>query len=194
MFRSKLRVSILVAGIMICSNKEGFGQQKRIDELNTEGTLIFIPDSLKTSEQKELELKLIRVYHTNIQFRGDTIAFLMDKAGFLSEGLPEEAYLEYMELLRIRNNVIRNAKSSEIRQRMLSTLATINAVHLKFFGYEYSGDVPLLEYKDIQYTGPGGTPCIVNLKNAIHIITAYPKDFTVFPPDIPVDNVNIAQK
>jgi hypothetical protein len=179
---------------MICSSKEGFGQQKRIDELNTAGTLAFIPDSLKTPEQKELELKLLKVYHTNIKFRGDSIAFLLDKDGFLSEGLPEAAYLEYMEILKQFNNAVRNAKHPEIQQRLLSTKATDNAVHLKFFGYEYSGDIPLLEYESIQYTGPGGTPSIVNIKNAIHLIPTFPPGYFVFPPGAPVDSVKFVPK
>ena len=179
---------LLFVFIMICTGKEGFGQQKRIDELNTAGTLIFIPDSLKTPEQKELELKLLRVYHTNIIFRGDSIAFLLDKADFLAEGLSEAAYIEYMEILRQYNNVFRKAKP-EIRQRMLSTLATDNAVYLDFFGYEYSGNIPLLDYEGISYTGPGGSPSIVNMKNGIRIIPIFPKDYYVFPPGARIDSV-----
>ena len=184
---------LLVICITICSNKEGFGQQKPIDELKTAHTLAFIPDSLKTPEQKELVLKLLRVYHTNIVFRGDSIAFLLDKDGYLSEGLSEEAYLEEMEVLKQKNDVFRNAPP-QIRRKMLSTQATFNAVYLKFFGYEYTGDIPLLEYEDIRYTGTGGTPVIVNMKNSILLIPTFPSGYTVFPPGTKVDTVKVVPK
>ena len=176
---------------MICSSKEGIGQQRRFDGSVYKYT--FIPDSLKTPEQKELELKWLRVYHTHIQFRGDSIAFLLDKEGFLSEGLPEKAYLETVEVLRQYNEAFRNAKP-HIRKILLSTQATDNAVMLKFFGYEYSGEVPLLEYEGIQYIGPGGTPIIVNMKNSIDLVPSFPPGYIVAPPGVSVDTIKAVPK
>jgi len=164
---------------MICISKEVIGQQKRFDGPISMYKLTFIPDSLKTPELKKLELKLSRVYHTNIQFRGDSMAFLLDKAGFVSEGFPEEAYLEIMEVLRQYNEAFRNAHP-EIRKRLLSTEATFHAVYLKFLGYEYSGDIPLLEYEGIKYTESGGPPSIVNIKNAIPLLPTFPPGYFVF--------------
>ena len=152
---------LLVVCIMIFSSKEGFGQQMRFEGV-TLNELGYIPDSLKTSEQKELELKLLRVYHTNIKFRGDSVAFLLDKDSFLSEGLAESAYLEYVDYLETFNRVVRNAQP-ELRQRLLSTFATRHAAYLKYFGYEYSGYIPLLEH--IDYAEPGELPKIGGIKN-----------------------------
>jgi len=170
----------LVVCILLCSCKEGFGQQKRFDGPVSMYKLAFIPDSLKTPKLKELELKLIRVYNSNIKFRGDSIAFLLDKDAFLSEGFPEEAYLEIMEVLRQFNDLCRNTEP-QIRQAFLSTYATNNAVYLKFFGLEYSGDIPLLEYEGIRYTGPGGSPSIVNMKSDVLFVPIFPPGYFVVP-------------
>ena len=173
---------LLVVCIMICSSKEGFGQQNRFDKPVSAWKLMFVPDSLKSPEQIEYELLSRRVYHTNIVFRGDSIAFLLDKDAYLAEGLTEESYLDEMEVLRQFNEACRDAKP-QIRQRLLSTRATHNAVYLKFLGLEYSGEVPLLEYLRIKYTGPGGEPSIVNLKNAEYLIPSFPEDYIVIPKD-----------
>ena len=153
---------LLIGCIMICNNKEGIGQQRRFEEITlTELTLI--PDSLRTPEQKELFLKIHRVLCINTEFRGDSVVFLLDKDGFLSEGLPEAVYLEHVEYLEVFNSVVRNAQP-QIRQRLLSTEATFHAARLKFFGFEYSGDIPLLEHTN--YAKPGEFPKIGGLKNA----------------------------
>ena len=177
-------IRLLVVCIMICSSKEGFGQQKRFEAV-TRNELDFIPDSLKTPEQKELYLKLLKVYHTNLKFRGDSVAFLLDKDSFLSEGLAEAAYLEFVEYLETFNWCVRNSRP-ELRQRLLSTLATRHSAYLKYFGYEYSGDVPLLEY--INYAEPDELPDVRGIKNPA-VVPALK-----LPAFIAVDTVEIVPK
>ena len=189
------------AQVKIEDGKEGFGQQKRFDEPTSAWKLMFVPDSLKTPEQIKYDSKSRRVYHTNIKFRGDSITFLLDKDAYLAEGLTEESYLDEMEVLSQFNELCRKSKP-EIRQRLLSTEATHNAVYLKFLGLEYSGDVQLLEYERIKFTGPGGSPSIVNMKNSISFIPSFPACFFVIPkdywnvisPSATIDSVKVISK
>jgi len=97
-----------------------------------------------TNEQKELMLKLCRLTYTNIEIRDDSVVFLLDKDGFLSEGLPESAYLEY-KLYESQVNYLfqRDAQS---RKMILSDLATIITVYRNYFGYEYKSDIPILKF------------------------------------------------
>ena len=144
----------LVGCIMICSNKEVIGQQGRFEGL-TLRVLDNTHDSKKTPEQKELHLKLLRVIYTNIEIRGDSVAFLLDKAGFLAEGLPESAYKSYMLELKAKNKFLRNlaGHSPEGIKHNLSCTATEIAAYRKYFGYEYSSDIPLLEHIRIRSLG-----------------------------------------
>jgi len=134
-FKIYLIIILLISCIMTCWGQE---IEMQIDYGGpTLFTLGVIPDSLKTTEQKELYLKLLRVIHANLQFKGDSVFFLLDKARFLSEGLPESAYLHYMDYLEFANS----------DTSLLSHDATINAAYRKHFGFEeYSGDTPLLEF------------------------------------------------
>jgi len=168
----KIHLILIVVCANFFSSKEGLGQQGRYDGVTTLAKLACIPDSLKTPEQVELVLKLRRVYHTNIKFRGDSIAFLMDKDAFLSEGLSEEAYWEFMYVLRKKNELILETEPKE-RQILLSTQATDHAVYLKFLGYEYLEDIPLIEFSRISFSGLGGSPLIVNPKG-IDILVVFP--------------------
>ena len=172
----KAYLILFAACIMICSSKESIGQQIRFDG-TTLSTLMLIPDSLKTPEQKELRIKLHRVYHTNIKFRGDSIAFLLDKAGFLSEGLTEAAYLEFMEYVRQFNNAVRESKP-HIQQKLLSTEATFHAAYLNFFGYEYSDDTPILVYTNC--AKPGELPVLCHMGN----------DIMLFAPSLNIESVS----
>ena len=171
--------------LFVSGSKEGIGQQRRFEGLSID-EVAFMDDSLRTPEQKEFYLTYLRVVHTNRVFRGDSIAFLLDKDGFLSEGLPESAYLVCIEDLKQFNALVRNAQPHR-RQRILSTKATFHAAYLKFFGYEYSGDVPLLEYTND--AKPGELPNL-KIKNGIYAVTRK----TPWPGSPVVDSVKVIPK
>ena len=143
---------LLICCILLGCSKEEIELLRRYEGL-TLGILASIPDSLKTADQNELHLNLLRVFHTNIEFFGDSLNFLLDRYSFLSEGLPESAYWDYLEYLNSINIQLRNASSIESRQITLSRIATINAAYRKYFGYEYSGDVPIHMYRNISKQG-----------------------------------------
>jgi hypothetical protein len=131
----------------------------------------------------DLYVNLHRVFHLNTEFRGDSLVFLLDKDGFLSEGLPESAYVAYMEHLEDINYSLRKTQSEpQERQLILSTQATDIAIHRKFFGYEYSGDIPLLKYKE--YTKPGDRLPRVIIEDDMIITLVRPEHLSVVPDSV----------
>ena len=139
--------------------------QKEIKPQNDfEGLTVFrlhdIPDSLKTTEQKELMVKLLRIIHTNIEFRGDSMAFLLDVDSFLNEGLPLSAYLEYKDFVIEINTLSRQFISACGGQLLLSEFALINEEYRTHFANNPFGYIPLLEFRTFMHptkeftTGP----------------------------------------
>ena len=183
---------LLVVGIMICSSKEVIGQQGRFEGL-TLSILNNTHDSKKTPEQKELHLKLLRVIYTNIEIRGDSVAFLLDKAGFLAEGLPESAYVEYMQYLERENKFLRKLISyspASIKSK-LSCTATEIAAYRKYFGYEYSTDIPLFEY--INNARPGDIPRFFCL-TPVWVVPDDSVSLVPPPPVFPVDSISFVRE
>ena len=189
----KTYLILLVVVMMICSSKEVIGQQGRFEGL-TLRILDATPDSKKTPEQKELHLKLLRVIYTNIEIRGDSVAFLLDKTGFLAEGLPESAYVEYMQYyLERKNKFLRNliGRSPASIQSNLSEIATTIAAYRKYFGYEYSTDIPLFKYINTARTG--------EIPRFYPLIPVWPVpdsvSFVPPPPDfVPVDSISVVRE
>jgi len=83
------------------------------------------------NEQKEILLKLCRLTYTNIEIRDDSVVFLLDKDGFLSEGLPESAYLEY-KLYESQVNYLFQ-RDSQSRKMIFSELSKIITVYRNYF-------------------------------------------------------------
>ena len=134
---------LLVSCVMICLAQEEIEKQSDFEGL-TVFRLHDIPDSLKTPEQKELMVKLLRIIHTNIEFRGDSMAFLLDVDRFLNEGLPLSAYLEYKNFVDTVNTWIHQSISG--REVLLSHFASVNAEYREHFANNPSGYITLLEF------------------------------------------------
>jgi len=116
---------IFVVSIMLCCSNSKIDMQNFLECPISE---LAKPDSLLTKEQLEVKWKLVKVIFTNFEVREDTAIYLLGKSEFLSEGLPESYYHEWMKNLDEINNFRR--KHPKMYQETLKDL-TVQIAEIK---------------------------------------------------------------
>lgn len=94
---------LLLVGVVSCGNKKGDDAKHRLDADSLMSQKVYvwpdtlemvfaIPDSLRTTEQKELMISVLKIRYDYTEIENNYMVFKMSREEFLKTGIPEPYY------------------------------------------------------------------------------------------------------